>query len=99
MDRASVGDESASVIAHTAGLPKVTRRVPYAVALWSAPLVELLASLTGSKPIFTPESVKVLRSNGHFCHAKASADLGYAPRDPRASLADQTRWLLDQRAP
>lgn len=86
--------EAASAIATAAGLPAVTRRVPYAVAAAAAPLMELWGTITRSKPMFTPSSVRVLRSNGHFSHAKATADFGYVARDPRESLADQTRWLL-----
>ncbi len=97
-DYLPMGD-AARAIADAAGLPQVTRRVPYGLAVASAPLIEWWAGLTGAKPMFTPSSVRVLRSNGHFSHAKATADFGYRARDPRESLADQTRWLLSRRTP
>ena len=39
-------------------------------------------------PLFTPYSVYTLHTNGHFSHAKATAEFGYAPRPIEESIRD-----------
>jgi dihydroflavonol-4-reductase len=45
------------------------------------------------KPIFTPYSVSVLRSNCHISHAKATQELGYQPRPLLETFRDSLLWM------
>jgi dihydroflavonol-4-reductase len=58
--------------------------VPFAVAI---------ARLRGVSPLFTGGSLYALRNHRHISHAKASAELGYAPRPLRETVRDTFSWF------
>ena len=63
--------------------------VPHYLAKLFAPAGERLSLLLRKKPpLFTPYSVYTLHTNGHFSHAKATAEFGYAPRPIEESIRD-----------
>lgn len=72
-----------------------TRRLvlPFAVIDALVPAVGAWARLTRRDPLFTRSSMLVLRSNGVCDHARATAELGYAPRPFAETLADTVAWL------
>lgn len=66
---------------------------PLWLAKMAAPVAEAVAKLTGTRPIFTKYSLRTMESNGHFCHDKATMELGYHPRDIKDTVADTIRFL------
>lgn len=72
------------------------RRLPV-LPMWmakaAAPLMEFSARRRHARPLYTRYSLYTLQSNDRFSHDKASAELGYRPRDLRRTVADTVRWL------
>jgi dihydroflavonol-4-reductase len=59
--------------------------------------VELKARLTGGKPLFTrAKAHKLIDYYGYFSHAKAAAELGYAPRPLDQVLDRAEAWYRDR---
>ncbi len=75
---------------------RVLAFVPTMLAKILSPFAEGFSLLRREKPCFTPYSVAVLASNGHFSHAKATHDLGYSPRKFADTLRDTFRWLREK---
>lgn len=67
----------------------IPRKVmPLWVAWALLPFTTLAARLSGKPPLFTPGVLRASVSNRVVSHAKAEAELGFAPRGTRESLAD-----------
>ena len=66
------------------------------LASCAAPVFEKIAQLRGERPFFTPYAIAVLRSNGHFSNAKATAMLGYHARPLRETLQSMILWFQGQ---
>jgi dihydroflavonol-4-reductase len=78
------------------------RRAPrLVVPLWLAglglPILEKLATLRGSQPLYTSAMLSALRSNRLITHARATHDLGYSPRPFLETLTDTLEWFTGQR--
>lgn len=75
------------------------RRLP-TLPLWMAkaalPAVRLHARRTKHRPLFTRYSLYTLNSNDKFSHDKATAELGYRPRDLICTLRDTISWARRQ---
>ncbi|HPS76499.1 MAG TPA: NAD-dependent epimerase/dehydratase family protein [Oscillospiraceae bacterium] len=67
--------------------------LPIWLASGAAPLLEGLARLARRRPLYTRYALHTLRSNGIFSHDKATAELGYRPRDLKDTVADTVSWL------
>lgn len=67
--------------------------LPVALARLAAPFVEGRARRAGKRPLFTRYSLHTLRCNSLFSHEKAEGELGYVPRDLKATVADTIFWL------
>lgn len=81
------------------------RRLPV-LPLWMAkaalPAVRFHARRTKRRPLFTRYSLHTINSNDKFSHDKATAELGYRPRDLLLTLRDTVSWTrgeLDGRSP
>ena len=77
------------------------RRVPrLVIPLWLArlglPVMEKLATLRGSQPLYTSAMLSALSSNHLITHARASRDLGYSPRPFIETLTDTLEWFARQ---
>ena len=68
---------------------------PTWLARVAAPFAVAWARLNGGRPLFTPFSVRTLRSNRQISHARATRDLDYAPRPLKETVADALRWFAD----
>ena len=66
---------------------------PLWVARWTAPLFEMFSALTGTRPLYTRESVQVLADNAQFDISRARADLGHEPRPLKDSMVDTYAWM------
>jgi dihydroflavonol-4-reductase len=60
-----------------------------------APLAVGWARLRKERPLFTPFSVRSLQGNRRVCHARATRDLGYAPRPLQETVVDTLRWFVE----
>ena len=78
---------------HSILLPAVE---PFLLAGCAAPIFEKIAQLRGEQPFFTPYSIAVLRSNGHFSNAKAVGALGFHARPLRETLRSMILWFQEQ---
>ena len=78
------------------------RRLPV-LPMWmaraAAPAFQWLARLRRQRPLFTSYSLYTLRSNDKFSHDKATAELGYRPRDLVQTLRDTAAWLRRKETP
>ena len=66
------------------------------LASCAAPVFEKIAQLRGERPFFTPYSIAVLRSNGHFSNAKAVGALDFYARPLRETLKSMILWFQGQ---
>lgn len=75
------------------------RRLPV-LPLWMAkacvPFIRLDAKRKKRRPLFTRYSLYTLSSNSNFSHDKATAELGYRPRDLFTTVRDTVRWSLSE---
>jgi len=69
---------------------------PMALARLSAPLAPWLARLAGHRPLFTSESLRVLRTQAPASHRKTCEALGYRPRPIEETLRDTWAWMKDE---
>lgn len=67
--------------------------LPMWMARACAPLMAWIAKLRKSRPLYTRYSLYTLESNDRFSHDKATRELGYHPRDLRATIRDTVAWL------
>lgn len=72
------------------------RKLPV-LPMWMAraaePLLRWGAQMAGRRALYTRYSLHALHSNDRFDHSKATAELGYRPRDLRLTVRDTLRWL------
>ena len=77
------------------------RRLPVLPA-WMAkaavPFIRLYARGVHRRPLYTRYSLHTLQSNDRFSHDKATAELGFFPRDIARTVADTVLWLRRRRA-
>lgn len=72
-------------------------KVPFDLAKFAALFTPMYYSYTNVTPRFTPYSLEVLRSNANISHAKATRELGYAPRPLYESIRDAVKWFLEKK--
>jgi dihydroflavonol-4-reductase len=84
--------ELAVLVAEISGTREPRWTCPMWLARAVAPLPTLVSRITGARPKFTSASLKVLRGNSQVDCGKASAELGYAPRPFRKTLAETIDW-------
>ncbi len=73
--------------------------LPIGLARAFVPAFEWIAKVTHTRPLYTRYSLYTISSNGHFTHDKATAELGYHPRDMQATIADTIGWLQGKKVP
>lgn len=70
---------------------------------WAAraalPGLKLYARAKKQRPLYTRYSLYTLGSNSRFSHDKATAELGYRPREMSATMKDTVNWLLSHPRP
>lgn len=73
--------------------------LPMGLARTFVPVFEWAARITHTRPLYTRYALYTISSNGHFTHDKATAELGYHPRDMQATIADTISWLSGKKVP
>ncbi len=73
-------------------------RVPFAMAQAAAQFAVPFYTWLKTRPLFTPYSLDVLRSNSTISHAKAAWELEYYTRPIFETLRDTVRWLLSHQS-
>ena len=66
---------------------------PMWIARASAPLAEAWGKITGQQPLYTSESMRIVKDNAIFNTNKARTELGYHPRPIEETLRDSWEWL------
>ena len=73
---------------------KIPRLVaPMWLARAGAPFVAGWSRLRGQRPLFTSDSLRVLRNHRRISHARADAELGHNPRPLEETLRDTYQWF------
>lgn len=85
----------AKTLCHGRWLPVL----PMWMAQAAEPLLGWVARVKKQRPLYTKYSLYTLRSNDRFDHGKATAELGYRPRDLRQTVRDTLRWLAKKPVP
>jgi dihydroflavonol-4-reductase len=67
--------------------------VPMALARAAAPFAVAWARIMRRRPLFTSDSLRVLRNHRHISHAQANAELGHSPRPLEETLRDTYEWF------
>jgi dihydroflavonol-4-reductase len=89
--------EVASMAAKISGTRVPRLVVPLKVAELALPVMEKLATLRGSQPLYTKAMLNALNSNRYISHERATRDLGYSPRPFLETLTDSLNWFAAQR--
>ena len=68
--------------------------------MWMAkaavPFMQAYAKTRKIRPLYTKYSLYTLSCNDKFSHDKATAELGYRPRDLYNTVKDTVNWLKKQ---
>ena len=67
--------------------------VPMGLARAAAPFAAGWARFRGRRPLFTPDSLRVLRNHRRISCLRASAALGHTPRPLEETLRDTYQWF------
>ena len=67
--------------------------LPLWMAKAAAPVIQWYAKLKKKRPLYTSYSLYTLNTNDRFSHDKATAELGYKPRDLFKTLKDTVDWI------
>ena len=84
-----------AMVREITGTPPPGLCVPLWLAHLGVPFIALYSKIVGCRPLYTDFSLKVLKSNRHISHAKATRELGYEPRPFRDSIRDTLEWFCD----
>ncbi|HNY02015.1 MAG TPA: NAD-dependent epimerase/dehydratase family protein [Bacteroidales bacterium] len=86
--------ELSGLIGRSAGRRTVSLVLPIWVARLGLPFIGLYSRLTGSKPLYTRESLTIIsEGNRRISHAKAARDLGHQPKPLNETISDLVNWF------
>ncbi|MFI3238721.1 MAG: NAD-dependent epimerase/dehydratase family protein [Lachnospiraceae bacterium] len=71
--------------------------LPIGFALRIAPCYTFFAKLANKRPLFTKYSLHTLKAKYYFSHDKATAELGFRPRDIQETMRDTALWIISSR--
>jgi len=86
----------ARVVTEVTGVRAPSFTAPMWVARLAAPPALLVARLTGTRPLFTPEAMGALRANRRVEWGKAARELGHVIRPVRETVEDIFSWFASQ---
>jgi dihydroflavonol-4-reductase len=82
-----------AMIADATGAKTLRAVCPMPVARTAAPLVSLYSRLRGRPPLFTSQSLRILRGHRVVRSDKASRELGFTARPLAETIADTFAWF------
>ena len=85
--------ELAALVAVITGRRHRRPTLPIWVARIGVPLLRLAAALTDAEPLYTSQSLDVLKAGRQVDGSKAQRELGYKPRPMVETVADIYRWF------
>jgi len=86
----------AALVEEASGVRAPRLTAPQWLARPGAPLASAWGRLRKTQPLFTPDSLAALRMcNPRVSHAKATAELNFAPRPLRDTIADTIAWFVE----
>ncbi len=85
--------ELADVVAEASGRPRPKFVSPMWLARIGAPFVTSFSRITGKRPRYTSESLRVLCNHRHISHQKATKELGYKPHPFKETITDTVNWF------
>jgi dihydroflavonol-4-reductase len=83
----------AQITAKHAGVAAPKLVVPIWLAEIFQPVMAKLAQISDTQPLYTKSMLGAMHSNHQISHAKATRDLGYAPRPFYETLKDTLDWF------
>ena len=89
--------EVATAAAKISGTRAPRLVIPLRMVELALPIMEPLATIRGSQPVYTRAMLSALKSNRHISHARASHDLGYSPRPFQETLTGTLTWFSQQK--
>ncbi len=89
---ASLGELSRT-IAEVTGRRTVRAICPMPLARAAAPVVSLHSRLTGRRPLFTAQSLQILRGHRRVQSEKAALELGFSARPLPETIRDTFAWF------
>ena len=76
------------------------RRIPKALPLWvakaGAPVLQLAAKLSHTRPLYTAAALKAIEARADFPIGKAQKEFGYSPRPLAEPVLDHVLYLAQQ---
>ncbi|MCK6531260.1 NAD-dependent epimerase/dehydratase family protein [Myxococcota bacterium] len=82
-------------IAEVTGHPTVSWASPHWLARLGAPGVTAWCRMTGRRPLYTSQSLRMVQEHRHVSRARAEAELGYRPRPLRETLEATFAWFRE----
>ena len=90
--------DMADLVSEISGVKPPAFVSPMWLARVGAPFATAWAKMTGSTPLYTSQSLRILRGNSDFSNARAAEELGYKPRPIEESVKDFLSWYEKSRA-
>lgn len=87
--------EIAGLVADICGARRPRFVVPRVLAQAFSPAAETACALLNMDPLFTSYSMRAVCGHRYVSHARASTELGYAPRPLLETLVDTCRWFSE----
>lgn len=81
------------LVGDLSGRRRAPVRLPHALAHVIAGASEAVAYATGRPPIASQDEVRLAGQKMYFSSARATSDLGYAPRPTREAVEDALEWF------
>ncbi len=86
--------EFADLCHQVSGTPPPRWQIPSRLALLGIPFLNLQSRLTGSEPLYTAESIEILRNaNRNISSEKARKELQFVARPLQETIQDGYDWL------
>ncbi|MBO1265136.1 NAD-dependent epimerase/dehydratase family protein [Proteiniclasticum sp. SCR006] len=83
------------MLAEITGRRKHLAVLPLWFVKGTASLAELYYKMLKQPPLYTRYSIFTLGTNNRYSHARATKELGYAPREMKETLEDTCKWLYE----
>ena len=84
-----------SILEEVTGVKAPRSKTPIWLAKAMVIFTSLYYNLTNTKPRFTSDSLRILRSNSFISSQKASQQLGYPHRPIREAIVDTVQWFKE----